>query len=260
MVRSNGVHTYFGADCAYLVDKFSRGFDHLIYVWGADHHGDVARVKGAAQALGYDPDAVEIVIYQWVALRPRRRAVPMGKRSGDFITLDQLLDEVGDDATRFTLLSMFATTSTINFDIEAVKRRSMDNPVYYVQYGHARIASHPAHRGRARGRRCLPIEEVDLSLLATRGRDRPDRSLADVPGRRSGRRRSSGRRTGSRTSRRIWRRGSTASTPSAGSSPRTRPSPRPGCGSATGDEAGDREPARTARCLGARGDGACEDG
>ena len=83
VIRSNGVHTYFGADCAYLIDKFSRGFDHLIYVWGADHHGDVARVKGAAQALGFDPEAVEIVLYQFVAFLRDGEPVKMSKRAGD---------------------------------------------------------------------------------------------------------------------------------------------------------------------------------
>ena len=140
VIRSNGQHTYFGADCAYLVDKFSRGFDRLLYVWGADHHGDVVRVKGAAEAMGYDPDAVDLVIYQWVAFLRDGEPVPMGKRSGNFITLDQLLDEVGADAARFQLL-LFSNDASMNFDIEAVKRQSMDNPVYYVQYGHARIAS-----------------------------------------------------------------------------------------------------------------------
>ncbi len=95
VIRSNGRHTYFAADCAYVIDKFSRGFDHLVYVWGADHHGDVARVKGAAQALGYDPGAVEMLIYQWVSFLRDGEPVAMGKRSGNFITLDELLDEVG---------------------------------------------------------------------------------------------------------------------------------------------------------------------
>jgi len=179
VVRSNGVHTYFGADCAYLVDKFSRGFDHLIYVWGADHHGDVARVTGAAQALGHPADSVEMVIYQWVAFVRDGVPVPMGKRSGNFITLDQLIDEVGTDATRFHLL-MFSNDVTVNFDIEDVKRRSMDNPVYYVQYGHARIAS--ILRKSAEGGVVLrPVEETDLSLLTHEAELDLLRAVADVP-------------------------------------------------------------------------------
>jgi len=180
VVRSNGVHTYFGADCAYLIDKFSRGFDHVIYVWGADHHGDVARVKGAAQALGYPADAVEMVIYQWVAFVRDGVPVPMGKRSGNFIALDQLLDEVGSDATRFHLL-MFSNDVTMNFDIEAVKRRSMDNPVFYVQYGHARIAS-ILRTAAERGIQLRPIAEVDLSALTHEAELDLLRALAEVPG------------------------------------------------------------------------------
>jgi arginyl-tRNA synthetase len=140
IVRTNGTHTYFGADCAYVIDKFSRGFDHLIYVWGADHHGDVVRVKGAAEALGYDPAHVEILIYQFVAFLRGGEPVKMSKRAGTFVSLDELIDEVGTDAARFTLLS-YSNDSPMNFDIEVVKRQTLDNPVYYVQYGHARIAS-----------------------------------------------------------------------------------------------------------------------
>ena len=179
VVRSNGLHTYFGADAAYIIDKFSRGFDHLVYVLGADHHGDVARLKGAAEALGYDPGALELLIYQWVSFMRDGEPVPMGKRSGNFVSLDQLLDEVGVDATRFHLL-LFSNDATINFDIEAVKRRSMDNPVYYVQYGHARIASILAKAARE-GVSLRPIEEVDLTLLTADAETELMRGLADVP-------------------------------------------------------------------------------
>jgi arginyl-tRNA synthetase len=179
LVRSNGQHTYFGADAAYIVDKFSRGYDHLIYVLGADHHGDVARLKGAARAMGYDPDALELLIYQWVSFMRDGEPVPMSKRSGDFISLDQLLDEVGVDATRFHLL-LFSNDAAINFDIEAVKRRSMDNPVFYVQYGHARIASILAKASRE-GVTLLPIEQADLTLLGADAETNLLRGLADVP-------------------------------------------------------------------------------
>jgi len=179
VIRSNGQHTYFGADLAYLADKFSRGFDRLLYVWGADHHGDVARVKGAAEAMGYDPDAVELVIYQWVAFLRDGEPVPMGKRSGNFITLDQLLDEVGADAARFQLL-LFSNDASMNFDIEAVKRQSMDNPVYYVQYGHARIAS-ILRKAEAEGVALAPIDDADLTLLTAEAELDLMRGLADVP-------------------------------------------------------------------------------
>jgi arginyl-tRNA synthetase len=140
LIRANGEPTYFAADCAYLRAKFARGFDRLIYVWGADHHGTVKRLRGAAEALGYDPALVEFILTQLVALY--RDGVParMSKRTGDIVTLDELLDEVGPDAARFTLLSRSVDTS-LDFDIELVKRQTLDNPVYYVQYAHARIAS-----------------------------------------------------------------------------------------------------------------------
>ena len=179
VIRSNGQHTYFGADLAYLVDKFSRGFDRLLYVWGADHHGDVVRVKGAAEAMGYDPDAVELVIYQWVAFLRDGEPVPMGKRSGNFITLDQLLDEVGADAARFQLL-LFSNDASMNFDIEAVKRQSMDNPVYYVQYGHARLAS-ILRKAEADGVALAPIDDAELTLLTAEAELDLMRGLADVP-------------------------------------------------------------------------------
>jgi arginyl-tRNA synthetase len=179
LVRSDGRHTYFAADCAYVVDKFSRGFDHLLYVWGADHHGDVVRVRGAAQALGYDPSAVEFVIYQWVSFLRGGEPVAMSKRAGDFITLDQLIDEVGADAARFHLL-MFSNDSTMNFDIEAVKRQSMDNPVYYVQYGHARIAS-ILRKASERGVALRPVDSADLSRLTHEAELDLLRAIADVP-------------------------------------------------------------------------------
>jgi arginyl-tRNA synthetase len=179
LIRSNGQHTYFGADCAYVIDKFARGFDHVVYVWGADHHGDVARVRGAAEALGYDPAAVEIVIYQWVSFLRDGVPVPMSKRAGSFITLDELIDEVGTDAARFHLL-MFSNDATMNFDIEAVQRQSMDNPVYYVQYGHARIAS-ILRTALERGVALEPISAAHLSLLVHDAELELLRAIADAP-------------------------------------------------------------------------------
>jgi arginyl-tRNA synthetase len=179
VIRSNGRHTYFGADCAYLVDKFRRGFDHLIYVWGADHHGDVARVKGAATALGYDADRVELLIYQWVSFLRGGEPLPMSKRAGTFVSLDELIDEVGADAARFHLL-LFSNDHTMRFDIEEVARRSMDNPVYYVQYGHARIAS-IIRKAAETGIDLRPIGEVDLTLLAHEAETDLSRALASMP-------------------------------------------------------------------------------
>ena len=180
LIRSNGLHTYFAADCAYVLDKASRGFDHLVYVWGADHHGDVARVRGAAQALGIDPEAVEIVLYQWVSFLRGGQPVPMSKRAGTFLTLDDLIDEVGADATRFHLL-MFSNDASMNFDIETVRRQSMDNPVYYVQYGHARIAS-ILRKAVERGVALRPVADANLSLLEEETELDLLRAIADVPG------------------------------------------------------------------------------
>jgi arginyl-tRNA synthetase len=179
VIRSNGVHTYFAADIAYVIDKFSRGFDHLIYVWGADHHGGVVRVKGAAEALGYDPDAAEIVLYQWVAFLRDGSPIAMSKRAGNFVSLDQLIDEVGTDAARFTLLQ-FSNDSTVNFDIEVVKQQTMENPVYYVQYGHARIAS-ILRKAESQGVALKAIADVDLSLLTQDSELDLLRALAEVP-------------------------------------------------------------------------------
>ena len=140
IIRSNGEPTYFAADIGYVTEKFSRGFDHLIYVWGADHHGTVARVRNAAQAMGYDPGAVQMLLYSWVRFVRDGVEVSMSKRAGDFITLDELLDEIGVDSARWFFASRSVNTG-IDFDIELAKKQSNENPVYYVQYAHARIAS-----------------------------------------------------------------------------------------------------------------------
>jgi arginyl-tRNA synthetase len=140
IIRSNGQPTYFAADIGYVTEKFSRGFDHLIYIWGADHHGTVARVRNAAAAMAYDADAVQILLYSWVHFVRDGVEISMSKRTGEFITLDELLAEVGVDAARWFFASRAPTTG-IDFDIELAKKQSNENPVYYVQYAHARIAS-----------------------------------------------------------------------------------------------------------------------
>ena len=138
--RSDGRPTYFAADIGYVTEKFSRGFDHLIYIWGADHHGTVARVRNAATAMGYDAAAVQVLLYSWVRFIRDGQEISMSKRAGEFITLDELLAEVGVDAARWFFASRAPTTG-IDFDIELAKKQSAENPVYYVQYAHARIAS-----------------------------------------------------------------------------------------------------------------------
>ncbi len=138
--RSNGAPTYFAADIGYVTEKFSRGFDHLIYIWGADHHGTVARLRNAAEAMGFDRAAVEILLVAWVRFVRDGAEISMSKRTGEFITLDELLGEIGVDAARWFFASR-APSSGIDFDIELAKKQSSENPVYYVQYAHARIAS-----------------------------------------------------------------------------------------------------------------------
>ncbi len=141
VVRSNGSPTYFAADIAYHYNKFiERGFDKVINIWGADHMGHVSRLKAVVGALGIDPDRLEIIIHQMVTLRRGGEIVKISKRSGDIVTLRELIDEVGVDACRFVFLSRTAD-SQMDFDLELAKKQSADNPVYYVQYAHARIAS-----------------------------------------------------------------------------------------------------------------------
>jgi arginyl-tRNA synthetase len=138
--RSTGEPTYFASDIGYVSEKFSRGFDKLIYIWGADHHGTVARVRNAAQAMGFDRDAVEMLMVAWVRFVRDGQEIPMSKRTGEFLTLDELLAEIGVDAARWSFASRSAS-SPIDVDIELVRRQSSENPVYYVQYAHARICS-----------------------------------------------------------------------------------------------------------------------
>ena len=138
--RSDGRPTYFAADIGYVTEKFSRGFDHLVYIWGVDHHGTVARNQNAAEAMGYDPAHFQVMLIGWVRFVVDGVEVSMSKRAGTFVTLDDLLDAVGTDAARWFFASR-ATHVEIDFDIELAKKQSAENPVYYVQYAHARIAS-----------------------------------------------------------------------------------------------------------------------
>lgn len=141
IVRSDGRPTYFASDIAYVWDKLAkRGFDWAIYVWGADHHGHVKRVKNAAKALGLDPNKITIILYQLVTLTRDGVPVRQSKRSGDFITVREVVKEIGADAFRFMLLTRSAD-SQMELDLTLAAKQSNENPVYYVQYGHARIAS-----------------------------------------------------------------------------------------------------------------------
>jgi arginyl-tRNA synthetase len=140
VVRSDGRPTYLAADIAYHWDKVRRGHQRLINIWGADHHGYVARMKAALAALGYSPDALEVILGQLVKLFRGGEEVRMSKRTGNIVTIDEVVDEVGVDATRYFLVARGADT-TIDFDLDLAVKESADNPVFYVQYAHARICS-----------------------------------------------------------------------------------------------------------------------
>jgi arginyl-tRNA synthetase len=140
VVRENGVKTYFASDIAYHFDKRERGFDHLIDILGADHHGYVARVRAGLEAMGYEASDLEVELVQFVNLYRGGERASMSTRSGEFVSLRQLREEVGNDAARFFYV-MRSNEQHLDFDLELAKSRSSDNPVYYIQYAHARIAS-----------------------------------------------------------------------------------------------------------------------
>jgi len=140
LVRDNGQATYFASDVAYHLNKLSRGFDHLINIWGADHHGYIPRVKAAMQALGANPEQLTVLLVQFATLYRGKEKVQMSTRSGEFVTLRELREEVGKDATRFFYV-LRKSEQHVDFDLELAKSQSNDNPVFYIQYAHARICS-----------------------------------------------------------------------------------------------------------------------
>jgi len=140
VIRDNGVPTYLAADIAYHRNKLERGFGHLINIWGADHHGYVCRVKAALAALGYAPEQLEVLLLQMVSLYRGGELVKMSKRTGESVTLEELIEEVGTDAARYFFL-MRSLDSQLDFDLDLAKSHSNENPVYYIQYAHARISS-----------------------------------------------------------------------------------------------------------------------
>ncbi|KJS86022.1 MAG: arginine--tRNA ligase [Peptococcaceae bacterium BICA1-8] len=176
VVRSNGTPTYFAADIAYHKNKFDRGFDWVINIWGADHHGHVARMKGAVQAVGYNPDNLTVVLMQLVRLFRGGDIVRMSKRTGQYITLMELVEEVGKDAARYFFV-LRNPDSHLDFDLDLAKQESSENPVYYVQYAHARICSILSASGEE-----LPIaHKSDLSLLKEKAELDLIRKIADLP-------------------------------------------------------------------------------
>jgi arginyl-tRNA synthetase len=140
VIRDNGIPTYLAADIAYHRNKFERGFDTLINIWGADHHGYICRVKAAIEAMGYKPDHLEVLLLQMVSLYRDGELVKMSKRTGQSVTLAELIEEVGTDAARFFFI-MRSLDSQLDFDLDLAKSKSSENPVYYIQYAHARICS-----------------------------------------------------------------------------------------------------------------------
>lgn len=178
LVRSSGVPTYFAADIAYHRDKFQRGFDQVINIWGADHHGHVARLKAALAALGFDPDRLKVIIMQLVRLFQGGEVLRMSKRTGKYVTLEELLDDVGKDAARYFFI-MRSADSHLDFDLDLAKAQSQDNPVYYVQYAHARIASILRN---AQGYNIPAASETDFSLLRQEAELELLRKIADWPG------------------------------------------------------------------------------
>jgi len=169
LIKQNGTHTYIVSDASYHRGKFKRGYEYLINLWGPDHHGDIARLKAAVQAFGFDPAKLEIIIVQQVTLVSKGKKEKMSKRAGKFITLDSLLDSVDKDAIRFFFL-MRRTTAHLDFDVELAKSLSLENPVYYTQYCYARTCNILSF---AREKR-IQDEEVDITML----NDEQEREIA----------------------------------------------------------------------------------
>ncbi len=179
VMRANGLPTYFAADIAYHQDKFQRGFNWVINVWGADHHGHVNRMKDAIEALGYKRDMLDVLLMQLVRLYRGKDLVRMSKRTGTTIALDELIEELGKDAARFFFV-MRSPDSQLDFDLRLAAEQSQDNPVYYVQYAHARICSIFRQAGAA-GIEMAKINSIDTSLLQEPEELALLRKIADFP-------------------------------------------------------------------------------
>ena len=140
LLRDNGIHTYFASDIAYHLEKFERGYDKVINVWGADHHGYIARVKASIAAFNHDPEKLEIILVQFANLYRGGEKVQMSTRSGSFVTLEDLRNEVGNDAARFFYI-LRKSEQHMDFDLDLAKSKTNENPVFYIQYAYARISS-----------------------------------------------------------------------------------------------------------------------
>ncbi len=177
VIRSNGESTYLAPDIAYHRDKYERGFDWLINLLGPDHHGYVTRLKAAVQALGHEKEKLSIIILQLVTLGKGKEKIPMSTRAGDFVSLEEIINEVGKDVSRFFFL-MRGTDSHLDFDLALAKKESLENPVYYIQYAHARICS---ILKEAKKRKISRTKKVDLTLLKEKEELNLIRKLANFP-------------------------------------------------------------------------------
>jgi arginyl-tRNA synthetase len=178
LVRATGEPTYFAADVAYHLDKLRRGHGLLIDIWGSDHHGYVPRVRAGIEAFGYSPDVLKVLLVQFVTLVREGKKISMSTRSGEFITLREVLDEVGPDAARFFFLTK-RCDSHLDFDLDLAKKQSKDNPVYYVQYAHARVAS--IFRIAAERDIDADMTDPDLTALSLPEEQKLMKHLADFP-------------------------------------------------------------------------------
>jgi len=179
VIKQDGEYTYLATDIAYHRNKLARGFTQLVNIWGADHHGYIPRVQSVIQAFGHPKDSLHVLLVQLVAILRHGQPVPMSKRAGDFVTLRDVVQEVGSDAARYIFLTR-RSDSHLDFDLDVAKEQSRENPVYYVQYAHARLAS-LFREAESRGIAVPSKERVDLSLLDLEEEQAIIKSLAKYP-------------------------------------------------------------------------------
>ncbi|WP_145030053.1 arginine--tRNA ligase [Paenibacillus sp. Y412MC10] len=179
LVKNDGTYTYLTPDIAYHRNKFERGYDRLINIWGADHHGYIPRMKAAMEAIGYDPERLTVLIAQMVSLFQNGEKVKMSKRTGKAVTMEDLMEEVGIDAIRY-FFTMRSMDSHLDFDMDLAISTSNENPVFYVQYAHARICS-IYRQAEEQGVALLPLSEVDLTVLNTEHEYDLLRKIGELP-------------------------------------------------------------------------------
>jgi arginyl-tRNA synthetase len=179
LVKNDGTYTYLTPDIAYHKSKYLRGFDQLINIWGADHHGYIARIKAAMEALGHPPEKLTVLITQMVSLYQGGEKVKMSKRTGKAVTMEDLMDEVGVDAIRY-FFTMRSIDSHLDFDMDLAVSQSNENPVYYVQYAHARICS-VYRQAEEQGIVCPPLDRIDLGKLRSEAEFDLLRKLGELP-------------------------------------------------------------------------------